>query len=35
MPVRYEAEAYGVIFRRLPGEPDRIHSIGIGEPEEE
>src|SRR5262249_26074808 len=30
---KYEAKAYWIIFRRLPGEPDRIHPIGIGEPE--
>ena len=30
---KYEAKAYWIIFRRLPGEPYRIHSISIGEPE--
>jgi len=30
---KYGAKGYWIIFRRLPGEPDRIHSISIGEPE--
>ena len=29
----YEAGAYRLIFRRLPGEPDPIHPISIGEAE--
>ena len=29
----YEAKAYWIIFRRLPGELYRIHSTSIGEPE--
>ena len=31
---KYEATAYWIISRRLPGEPSRIHPICTGEPEE-